>query len=745
MLPVVDGIAQVPGPYRLVRKYGNRQFGTNPLWSFLPKNVEEFFEEIIADDAILKDAYIPYRYELTGNDNVMTSLDGDKWVADDILHPLAEQLRASLSDYAELHFASALFKRIDQVVVNLAPTSSGNLPPPLPERRLFFLQAGIGAGKTTLVHHFSRITAPALMKEKAIPYRFVTAVVNCDPVAVDSSMRDLWPMVLREVRLSIGQATGLDTAEGWEQIAYEDIYDPNGSLKPAVRWSPKGEESAKREITYQVHDNDLLFIQRTARQLWQSSPKGIIVVVLDNLDRHQIPWNRQLGMCFRLTDLLTSCRHLIGVIPLRQYTLGNIAQIKSATRYAHLDRMRITTPVVGKVLQRRLELFIDQKLNKKDLSRTFKISRDITFTFQDFRELVKWIAGSIDDHDSLGRKRAYTPEEYALMRSSVSNFLNSVNCFDLRATLRMMMPALRSWAFLVQNSILAFLINRESKRPRQAAKVTLDEILRLVFAGEWERYDEGNDSGIINLFGRPGERPIPEAGRFPQLIRYRLLEYYDANSSISGERTVMLEELRKHMKIFGYSANEIDLLIMDSMYKGFAESPEGMKKKNIKNLFKTQKTGYYLHPLCKLLVYLENVRNDSMITYESVPHEVRSRIPDDLIEILKFIDFIFQSEIAELAYIRKKDKGRHGGPNLRVYRRYFVGTQPICWRLLRSVTRRVNELSFKRRINFSAEQAKVVERYLASLRKRIIEANSDGKLLPKIPEAKKGLFLKISA
>ena len=740
-------------PYRLVEKFGNSKFDPNQIWDLLGTDLQDYLQDITGDDDILGEAYIPERYTALERDlnqfdpgqytdNMVATYGAKGWTPDEVLHPEAEGLKDVVTDKAELHLLNSLLKRVDQIAMAVLPTATGALPPELPERRLLFVQAGIGAGKTTLLHHFARISAPQLTKALLIPYRFHVSIVNCDPDAVNDPIEDLWAKILRNVRQNIHQTAMLDDHDGWAKIAQEDIYESDRRFKPAVSRAPDGVQTAVKRIIYEVNDNDELFIQRCARTLWNSWPREIVVLVIDNIDRHEIPWSRQLALCSRLLALLGSCRYLIGIIPLREYTLGNIEQIKAARRYYHLDRMHMTTPVIGKVLQKRLEI-VAKNLGRASAQMPIKVLPNITVTPADFMDLVRWVARSVDDEDVIGRKRQPTLEEYKRLRFSVSNFLKAVNDFDLRATLMMVLPAFKSWSFAVQNAVFAYFFNKRNRSSIQAARLGLDEMLRLICAGEWARYDQGNGSGIINIFGMLTEKPMPEVGMFPNLIMYRLLEYYDKFSSGTGSRMIKINDLRRDLGIFGYSAKKVDNLIMDTIYNRFVESPEGMRKDNIKNIIKTQKTIYYLHPLCKLLVYLENVRNDSPIQYESTPHEVRTKITKDLLEVLKFIDYIFFMEKAELDFIRNKDRDNRSKPNMRVYN-LFLGNQPICWRLLRSVGQRASDLYRIHKEWFPEDESKTVLRRFHSLRYRIQEANRLGDLVPAIPAAKRRLYLNIT-
>jgi hypothetical protein len=729
-----------------VARHGNTRHGSNPFFKSLPVKLTKFFAEITESDSMLDEAYVTQRYDGSVAPinrmyperyppNALSTWDGRRWRARKSVSTSVRDLKSQIPDKAELHLIDDLLRRVKHIATALKRTGLRTLPPAHPERRLLFIQGNVGTGKTTLMHHFARICLKNLNERSDLPIRFRPAIVPCDPQASETAIESLWPWVLRETRVQIGDATGLDTNEGWEEIARDDIYDSKGEFRPSVSRDPEGQEKAIARIIFQVNGNDGLFIKRAARTLWQRTPREIIVLVIDNIDRHDIPWARQQAICNRVLSLAESSRHILAIVPVREYTLGNFARREAASRYHHLDRMHITAPIVGKMMQRRLRLYYRELGESKELPVAIWIDDRTTIQIADFQAMIDHIANAIDDYRGWRLSRRLDQDELRRRRFSVSNLLLSVTNSDMRAALRMLLNALQSWALNARGAVTHYFYERDKpgRRREVLPPFAFDEILRLMFVGEWEFFDEGNECGLINLFGRHGTMDRPTLGQFNSLLRYRVLEYLNKFGEADRANLISAKELVKALQLYRWPTPMSQTLLQGLLDHGFVESLEGSDARKVKNVIRTRKSVYYMDTLSHLLVYLENVRNDSMIDYRSQPHLVRMDICTDLKEILHFIEFIFGRETEELVFIRNRDAsvGKRCKRYLDAFRTRFVGDHPICWKLLRSVAQRANALAKAHPEMFNNYgRTMEVEQEFRAVRDDIVKAWSEGRLLP---------------
>lgn len=739
----------------------NHKRGTNNLFGLLPSKLDDVFNTITDNDETLDTLYINERYESNNDvlfptpfnvefgdrfgDNEVKFFNSKngKWTGSQSRNNIVKIQKQSVRDPAEKALIEELYYKAKLIENTQSQTKLGILPPTDFHKRALFLLGGVGTGKTTLLHHVSRITLPKLWKNNKVPFEVIVIPVNCDPKIESDSTKEVWENSIQIIRKQIGRATGLNTVKGWEKISHHSIYEDDGSYRPEITYDPRGIEKAKKSTIFKLKNNHIEFIKRASSYLWHSKERKIIVVALDNIDRNEIPWNRQLAMCDRLLTLLDSCRCLLGILPAREYTLGNFEQMSSAQRYHHLDRLHITTPIIGKALQERLSFYIKKNAEKLyERNKVFKLSTNIRVSFSDFSGIINSLGKSLDDH-SIERTSGKRLPESTLrkLRFSNHNFLLNISNADLRATLQMVLYALRSWALEVESSLMHYMYTKDKYGSPDFPAFTLDELTRLLCIGESERYFEGNGSGIINVYGDGGSRPMEGIGRFPALIRSRVLEYFDRFGSGGKTSLIEMKEFISRMRIFSYTPPQVKKMVSMFIDQGFIESPEGNKISNIKTFLKTKKTYYYLNPFSKLLVYLENMRNDTMIYYDSEPHEARSNIFVDFIELMKYIDFILVQEMDEWNYINCRDKKKKNTKGKEIYVNWFLGQQPICWRLLRSVVGRVNQLFRNENQKVSEENKKQMIYEFQSLRKKIQSADKEGRIMPPIPASKKRLFL----
>jgi hypothetical protein len=574
---------------------------------------------------------------------------------------------------------------------------------------------------------------------------FIFALVNVEFELASENIDVVWRLVLKGIRTQVASCTQLDTSKGWRDISRDEIFGADGKYLPAIEEHPRGKEHAIKTIIHKMAKDDQLFVTRASRYLASQSIPRHIVVVIDNVDRSEIPSNRQRALWNRLVALLSKCRSVVGIIPLREYTLGNASCLRAFERYHHIERLHVTTAHFGEALSTRLALFKRSLTDTHSDGLSVRVRDNVTMVLRDLSGFVQALTAAIDSPSSREAGRRVQGGRLTCIADLLHGMTNS----DLRLALRLLIAALRSWAFLDATFVTEFLVERDEAAKRRSPASTVDalnsrgggridlsgdELLRLMCVGDYRYFAEEHSVGVVNIFGGGGEVPSEEVGRFPALIRYRILTYLDR---FAGQRHVPLSDILVRLNMFGYTGGEVRRIVEELFEKGFVESPEGIDINKVKRVFKTRKTHFYLRPLCKLLVYLENMRNDVVIDYKSQPHECHDDIGVDLPEVVNFIYFILRQEIAERAFI-----DRCANQSVNEMYASMLGEQPLSWRLLRSIADRTVSLKVTAPGLFG--DGKKYERcveMIRCLRAKIVEASGNGLVLPKIPSSKSWIRL----
>jgi hypothetical protein len=578
----------------------------------------------------------------------------------------------------------------------------------VPEERFFIVQGGIGCGKTTLLKHFSQHSFPAAL---SIEFPHLTGhSFSVDfQTGFSPAKRVTKSEICRRLKATIvAKFPNLDTVAGWEAIAGSEL----SRRQVEVSYADNAGK-AKRAIIREAR-SDRVFVRRALHYLSQT--ESAVLLVFDNSDR--LPVTSQLCIFAHMHEILSDVPRAFGLISLREFSLNDLGQLKGMRAYYELKTLHITTPSVHGILGRRFALASDlldseppAPLPMSGLAPGFEI------TMASYREfLQKWAKCVLSDSDTI-----------AWMYDSANG--------DIRGMIRIVRAVLSSPFMDARRIVSDFYAGklrggrRKHVRP-WLKKVSSDEFLRLALRGDsygrsLEIYSDSRDMLFQNMFDLEGQVPAGPtslSGRFPVLLKYRIMDFFGTARRRSKNTYLST------FTIYGHSNTELLEVLQWFVDFYFLESKEGMNAKRVKWLLATRKLGFYMHRLTKFLIYLENVRNDVYVTYNSNPHRYGTTLFNDLQELFKFYEEILRHERLECAFMkRQKSLNKYAS---------LVGYQPISWKLLKGCRNRLVQLKQITRESMSRPQAATVIAGFNRVRSLILTAAKQGAILPRMqPEA----------
>jgi len=687
-------------PYRLVERNPNPVIGTNVIFGEISDELEQCLGEIIDSVDLLEKAYVTERYpSKDAQSGTMNTMNPGlfcanlvsrwhqaqrKWRPVRNLTVAARELTHATRDIAELHFVDWLYRLARYAKQNLNAKAANPQAPPLPERRILFLQAGIGTGKTTMLHHCASVLLPHIRGADVCPVDFLPIILDFKDVPIGARVDRVWRAKMEAARKAVEvylDSSGVEDI--WRAIAEQELYLPSGRLIPEIR-EARYPRRARAKIVRQSSKANV-FLARAAAFLARRTVPTVVTVVLDNMEKHDYSTERQLAFIGKLIDFLSETRGAIGVVSVREYTLGNMSHLDAFRSQRHIERQHITAPYIGDMLQKRLNLCMAKLDDPAFRQRTVAIAHGTQVTVSDIKGLLKRVYTSFREERRMRVAGVARTQLAPSKRPSIPGFLHGATDSNCRAALDLVIDALNSWAVATTSVVVHYLDTRDNVRRPELPPLTFDEIVRLSMVEQRQYYDSGYHTWVANVFSWGGRRPEAEHGRFPSLVKYRLMQLLD-----NAGGPVRVSDLRKIMSIFeGYAGSPLEELLHEFLEQGFVESEEGNDLAKITRLARTRKLIHYLHLLSKTLVYLENVRNDAVIDYATDPHECRQLLAHDLVTVVQFIDFIYRQEKDEYAYVRMRSERR---PSILARYAKMARVQPICFKLLRSVCDRVNQL-----------------------------------------------------
>ncbi len=709
-------------PYR-VCAVNNNFIGRNEIMmDLVPENIEDYFGDIINNTELLDSTYVEERYSCDQHsamhrdhpgeflDNAASEYDprAGHWRRSRP-NPLLQRAYADIiKDKIELTLLTVLDRivRTQRRILN----PGGFAVTPL--NNMVFLQGGIGSGKTTMLHHFHSVLIPKLEAQKPLPVQFCFALIDFNNIDIDESAEKSKNEVTHAVRLAIENDARLNSVDAWETLAHPEIYDEKGNVRPAIATSLNPEEE-KRRIIHLAEDSSI-FLQRATRYLATLPRPCIPVFVYDNLDFQ--PVLRQLQFVRHLQNILAKNRSALGVVSVRERTLGHLCQLGAFRAFGHLKKMHMTTPMLPILIQKRFDKLL-ASWKPSDKCPTIQIAKRSFLSEYNLHDIIAHISSAFVPRYKLTKVSSRIRD--SLGRESLDTFLHNATNSNARKAVSLVVEALQSWALRYERPITEFVINRDVDRKQSLPPMGVDELLRLSAVGQWKLYDHEQNEFIQNVFAWGSHMPNAAEGRFPVLFVYRMLQFFESHDDHIPKR-----DIYNQFRWIGYSQHEISDLLKYLIDRGFLESYEGPKLDRITILYKTRKTWFYYHFLSKMFVYLENMRNDSMIEYSASPHEFNCDVQTDAHAVFMFIEYILDQEEREYAYIKKEKR------NLLNHYKEVVADQPVSWKLLRSVVRRLNDIAdFNPKMFPPVDHSRLAKkcRYMKAI---ILDKAEQGKIWP---------------
>jgi hypothetical protein len=656
--------------------------GTNALARLVPGGIESYLREITMSDEFLRYAYVNQRHSPEDGGsmdladpgqfgpNVFAERTKDDWRATDRVSASRNSIRQLVPDEAEfslIDWILAISQSLDADIYaegQLSGIGHGTT-------RLSFIQGGIGCGKTTMLRHLIQLTVPDLQSKGVLPPTLPIAYYDLNNSELENDdIEPHWNRILKSFQEQLGEKTGLQDSDGWKRIAQDDIYDSTGQTRPAVEYSPTPDESI-RAIIGKSSDPEI-FLKRIARYLWKSATPRPVIFVLDNLD--WIPdRDTHLRFARKVSALLEQIPSALGIITVREYTLGKMEEaVNEFAAFYHVNRLHITTPVVGEVVRRRLARAIDSISDEGARDTSVEIRNQVTVTPADCKALLHHIIEAFEPEipTTPDRARNSTMADLEGSMARLSVFLYNVTNSNVRAALQIVSAALSSWALTHDRFVEQYLKQRQHG-PIRLTPFTVDELVRLASIGPRLHYDATQCGLFHNVFATDHRGPDRAGGFAPALHLYRVLQCINHYDCVTPR--LVIEKLECLAPLRAENLSILEML----QERGFIESRAGLEIELDKAFYPTRKLRFYLRLFSSSLVYLSMVRNDCHLEYQARPWDFHDELVENCHEALKFIEYVLDQEIVQYDYSKKvgrTDKFR-----------WIAGDWPVSWRLLRSL------------------------------------------------------------
>jgi hypothetical protein len=725
-------------PRRLCEYYPNKNIGRNVLTAELP-SLREHFGEILHDKTLLRAAYVHNRYSADNgramnqanpgqfsNNRVAQWSQRDRvWAAQRAFRNIAANVKRIVFDTAELSVLDELFRIFGQLGVNL-PSTSTAYPA---TSRLLFVQGGIGCGKSTMLHHLFEVTVPDLHAQNLLPRPFAGSVTDFNAHAEDSPPDVTWRKVLADFRKGVETASGLKKTPDWHSIARDEIFDEDGTLRPIFATSPQPRKKMLEAINRSA--DDVTYVARVARFLAKRD-NGVLVFVLDNIDCLPSA-RRQLAFVKRFVEFLDAIGPGVGIVTVREYTLGNLSGLRDFAAFQYVNRLHMTTPYLGEAVQKRFQVALAAVTDDSARLVRVPIGEGVASTQFDVKQILTHISSAFDDPGVrvLRKPRRSTRMEDLGLRN-VPVFLNNITNSNMRLCLGFVLEALDSWAFPSGKVVRDYYYRRDTGQRWPVGPFTVDELFPAAAVGGFEFYDHRLCTLVQNVFATGEVRPNWQERRFPLLHVYRILQL------VGGRGQIGLGECLDMLSCFPFHRAENWSILQSLLDQGFVESLQGSRLESIETLCATRKLIFYLDVFSCSLVYIEMVRNDSYIEYDSEPHKVgvcRTVLAEDMIEAFKFIWYVMEQETQQYVGV-KASKAR-----VSRFRQIVEESRPICWKMLCGVVAHGKELYQRNPRLLPTSYHRDLEAEFLKVRDEIIKRGRDGQLYPEVFEAPMALGL----
>lgn len=546
------------------------------------------------------------------------------------------------------------------------------------------IQGGIGCGKTTLIRYFVSELFPELNNGQVSPSEF-PVIVNFLDWSSEGILDEYKHIENEQKANQISKATGnhLISESIFKfvmhsfRVHHPSLFDREATIKVAspnfgddanlkdililLEGDSTKSEIIKNNINSFLNDHRLYF-ERILEYL--ASENKRLILFLDNVDHHELIIQKKLlelffPLCARFP------KSIAVVIMVREYTLSEHRQFAETKM---LRAMHVTSPKLGDVLKRRLASAIERIRIGGQLPMIH--TQQFSYKIESYEEFLEKWRKTFDEDKNV-------------------TYLKCISNGNTRSALKVAQRAMRSGHLSVSRFVGEFIkasANDSKHGPSQWSCVTFDEMIRLSILGSREYYSSSlqDDSlPIINLFNCGLDPSEPKnRNKVPALIRCRILDYL--RRSDSGRRK---EDVLFHAEHLGLSSAEaIDQL--QAFNDAFLiESYEGSDMRKASAIYLTRKGFFFSKRLIKYIIYIENVIGDTFINYEESLHKRTNSLQKDIPRVLKFIEFLLGEEKREMKIVSRR------GEAAKLSLIELTGPHPLSWKLLKSVVRRVWEIS----------------------------------------------------
>lgn len=728
-------------PHRLNILNANPRYETNNIFSEIEPAVRANLGDISGDIEQLRTLYVYSRFspravptgtlnaehpeQYTNNLVARWNSETDCWQPVRALTEAGKALRERVADSAELRLLDHLARISRAAKSALARDGRSYHAAASPEKRVLFVQAGVGTGKTTMLNHLVRVTIPDVARESSLPIGLVPVLLDFKGYTEAENLRTVWASLLTKARTRVeDEMSRRGVSRLWEKIAEPFMVLPNGDQIPEI--AEAANPVAARSRFIERARVGQVFLERVGLYLAEDKRfPSFVVLILDNLEKLEVSTARQLAIINNLLALLERARGILAVVSVRESTLGNLSHLASFASQHHIERQHLTTPLISEVLQKRIDSSLERLASGGNIERQVALSTGITVTVADVVGMLRTVDSAFSEEvHSLGIARD-GGERAAAKELVVSKLMHVCTNRNVRAALDMALTAIESWAIRLEE-VLPFYYNMRTKHGRGTLPpFTFDEFLRLSMIGAHLFYSSDDGKNYPNAFGWGNMKPDYGAGRFPTLVKHRLMQFLD-----NAGRAVAVTDIRKALRqCTGYDDDDILMLLKNFLDDGLIESEEGNRIERIRLVYVTPKLVYILHWLCKTLVYLEHVRNDSVIEFMSTPHYPRSSFADDVENLLEFVWYIFDQERREYGYVKQRSTEN---PSTMNWYSKMATDQPICFKLFHGITKRINALTSQHIERFEGTAEQRIRSKHQSLNDSIFAACRRGQLYPVI-------------
>ena len=705
--------------YRPVEDIENAPLGNNGIFEALnsERKLQDLLRDIHHDERLLRDLYVmernpaqasddsfsadmteAYKYEYVDNEFVTFNRGGhtSRW------HRLDTGLYEKLVRLLTKHFGG-----YDKAEVNLAERLATVKPQRLPlHMRLLVLQGNIGCGKTTMLHHFLRISLPFITKELDLPPHILLMGDLCG-LAPGPAFRkqQLVERFIRGLRAAypelvgpeqLCQLAGVPSGISGDILHAMELIGLTKAVKQAI-----GQRLA-------VYARDQLpLLQDISAFRFASAKTARTVLVVDNVDQHPLR-NQKRALEYLVEILETDCPDALGLLVLREPTL-NQRSLREIIEARHLTVMHMTSVSLKEVVRRRLFDRIAQMHSQAEkivievhVDAQPQSAKNVRLDMASYKEfLTKW-AGTFGDSDAEKKFRALHNSNLRSSLIGIARVLSSRHHNVLR---------------LLEEFYGSSDYNPKIFGRPWTLRVSYDEVLRLLFLGNQAYYQSEKTSDVYeNIYNMFNSCWHPLKGRYnqtvPCLVRLRAFDAVQ-HGGVQGQ---LLQNVLQSCESLGFRATHTAEVIGELIFERLVESHEGVHLPDIKRLYITGR-GKYFSEFIKSVIYLEHVIGDTFINYDEELHEPHDRFEDDFPRVLRFITFLWERELLEAHYA-----GARGKAAFQSYR-WLVGDFPVCWKLLASVYARASEVGY-----WGAQKAASDYAHVVKLRKKIMEQSEAGLL-----------------